>query len=70
MSSKTIMLRALDAIFIAFTVVLLLAAAGVPIDWLLAVMDMSSREFRAFAAFILCGVLLLSHAIATSDSAP
>jgi hypothetical protein len=31
---------------------------------------MSSRELHAFAVFIVFGVLLLSHAIATSDSAP
>jgi putative Ca2+/H+ antiporter (TMEM165/GDT1 family) len=52
------------------TIFLMLIVAGLPVDWLLALLEMSMREFQAFALFIIFGSLLLIHAIATSDSAP
>ena len=67
MTSKMIALRLLDWIFVAFAAILLLAVAGMPLDDLI---GMSSREFRAFDLFMLFATLCLSHAIATSDSAP
>jgi len=72
MTSKTIALKILDAIFIVFTIVLLLVAAGVPMEALPSLVGskMSSREFQAFVLFVLFGTLSLIHAIATSDSAP
>ncbi|WP_035643360.1 hypothetical protein [Bradyrhizobium sp. ORS 375] len=70
MTSKTIALRILDSIFVSATISLLLIVAGVPIDGLLALVDMSLREFQAFALFVIFSSLLLIHAIATSDSAP
>ena len=36
----------------------------------MALLDMSLREFQAFALFVIFGSLILIHAIATSDSAP
>ena len=44
MTSKMLVLRLLDCIVVAFAAALLLAAAGLPLDWLLHVMDMSSRD--------------------------
>ncbi|WP_315722899.1 MULTISPECIES: hypothetical protein [unclassified Bradyrhizobium] len=70
MTSKMIALSILDGIFIAATGFLLLVIAGLPIEWMLALLDMSLREFQAFALFIIFSSLLLIHAIATSDSAP
>ncbi|NPU11941.1 hypothetical protein HL666_14305 [Bradyrhizobium sp. 83002] len=70
MTSKMIALRILDGIFMAATGFVLLVIAGLPIAWMLALLDMSLREFQAFALFVIFSSLLLIHAIATSDSAP
>jgi hypothetical protein len=70
MTSKTIALRILDGVFIGFTMLLMLAVAGLPMGWLLDLVEMSLREFQAFALFVVFAALLLIHAIATSDSAP
>ena len=70
MTSKTVALKILDGIFIGFTLALLLAMVGLPLDRLIDVVDMSSREFEGFGLFMLLGLLSLIHAIASSDSAP
>lgn len=70
MTSKTIALRVLDGVFIGFTLLLMLGVAGLPMDWLLDLVEMSLREFQGFALFVVFAALLLIHAIATSDSAP
>jgi hypothetical protein len=70
MTSKTIALSVLDGIFVASTTGLLLLVAGLPIEWLLNLVDMSSGGFQWFSIFMVFGVLWLIHAIATSDSAP
>jgi hypothetical protein len=63
-------LRILDGIFSAFTTLLLLAVAGLPMEWLLSLVDMSMREFQSFGLFVISAALWLIYAIATSDSAP
>jgi hypothetical protein len=70
MTSKMLALKILDRVFVTVAALLLLVAAGLPADRLLRLVDMSLREFQAFALFILFGTLLLTYAIATSDSAP
>jgi hypothetical protein len=70
MTSKMVALRILDGIFIGVTLVLMLGIAGLPMGWLLDLVEMSLREFQEFALFIVFAALLLIHAIATSDSAP
>jgi len=70
MTSKIVALKILDGLFVAVAALLSLTEAGVPSGWLLRALSMTSREFQAFALFILFGTLLLIHAIATSDSAP
>jgi hypothetical protein len=70
MTSKMVALRILDGIFIGVTLVLMMGIAGLPMGWLLDLIEMSLREFQAFALFIVFAALLLIHAIATSDSAP
>ena len=70
MTSKIFVLRLLDGIFIGFSMVLIMGVAGLPMDWVLNLLDMSSPEFTAFGSFVLFAAILLIHAIATSDSAP
>jgi len=69
MTSKMVALKILDGVFIGFTLSLLLAIVGLPLDLLLDVVDMSPHEFEAFGVFMLFGLLWLIHAIASSDSA-
>jgi hypothetical protein len=70
MTSKTIALSVLDGIFVAFTTGLLLLVAGLPMEWLWDLVDMSSDEFQWFSIFVVFAALWLIHAIATSDPAP
>ena len=70
MTSKTLVLWFLDWIFIGVSTLLVLGVAGLPMDWMLDLLDMSSPEFKAFGIFILFASILLIHAIVTSDSAP
>ncbi len=67
---KILALKILDGIFLTVAALLLLAAVGLPTDWLASMVGMSLPEFQTFALFILFAALLLIHAIATSDSAP
>ena len=69
MTSKTIVLRLLDGIFVGVTMLLVMGVAGLPMDWMLDLLDMSSPQCKAFGFFILFASILLIHAIATSDSA-
>lgn len=68
MISKTIALKILDLIFMALTLLMLLAIAGLPEEWLLRLADMSLREFEWFGSFIVLSSLWLIHAIASSGS--
>jgi hypothetical protein len=70
MTSKTIVLRILDAVAVVFLAVLALSATGLPVEWLPRLFHMSSGEFRGFSFFMAFAAMLLMHAIATSDSAP
>jgi len=70
MTSKMVALKILDGVFIAFALILLLAIIGLPLDILLDLTEMSSREFEGFDLFVLFGLLWLIYEIASSDSAP
>lgn len=70
MTSKTIVLRILDATTVVFLAVLALLATGFPVEWLARLFDMSLREFRGFSFFMAFAAMMLMHAIATSDSLP
>ena len=70
MTSKIVTLKILDGVFIAFALILLLAIIGLPLDILLDLTEMSSREFEGFALFVLFGLLWLIYEIASSDFAP
>ncbi len=68
MMSKMIVLRLFDGIFVGASMLLIMGVAGLPMDWMLDLLDMSSLEFKAFGLFVLFASILLIHAIATSDS--
>jgi hypothetical protein len=70
MTSKMVTLKILDGIFIALALTLLLGIIGLPLDSLLDLIEMSSREFEGFVLFVLFGLLWLIYEIASSDSAP
>jgi hypothetical protein len=70
MTSKMVTLKILDGVFIALALILLLAIVGLPLDILLNLVEMSSREFEGFVLFVLFGLLWLIYEIAASDSAP
>lgn len=70
MTSKTIVLRMLDAIIIAFLAILALSTASLPLGWLPRLFHMPLREFHGFSIFVVSAAMWLMHAIATSDSAP
>ena len=69
MTSKPIVLKLLDGIFVGITMLLVMGVAGLPMDWMLDLLDLSSLEFEVFGFFVLFASILLIHAIATSDSA-
>lgn len=69
MTSKTIVLRVFDGTIVAVTGILILSIAGLPLDWLADLIDLSSCVFCAFAMFFVLSASWLMHAIATSDPA-
>jgi hypothetical protein len=70
MTTKILVQRLLDWIFVGVSMLLVMGVAGLPMDWMLDLLDMSSLEFKAFGLFVLFASILLIHAVATSDSAP
>jgi hypothetical protein len=70
MTSKTIVLKILDMLVMAFLCVLAFSVVGLPMGWMPRLFHMSPREFRDFSIFVVFAAMLLMHAIATSDSAP
>ena len=70
MTSKTIVLKMLDALIIAFLGFLALSMIRLPLGWLPRLFHMSSREFDGFSIFVVSASICLMYAIASSDSAP
>jgi hypothetical protein len=70
MTSKTIVLKILDAITVTFLAVLALSTTGLPLQWLPKLFHMSLRELHGFSMFVVLAAMSLMYAIATSDSAP
>jgi hypothetical protein len=70
MTSKTIILKILDVLIIAFLGLLALSMVRVPLGWLPRLFHMSSREFNGFSIFVVAASMCLMYAIASSDSAP
>ena len=69
MTSRMLVVRLLDWIFIGVTMFLLMGVAGLPMEWTLDLFDMSSAAFRVFGVVVVLASILLIHAIATSDPA-
>ena len=53
MTSKMIVLRLLDGIFVGASMLLIMGVAGLPMDWIFDLLDMSSPEFKAFGILVL-----------------
>jgi hypothetical protein len=70
MTSKAIALRVLDGIFVVFATTLVLFVAGLPMEWVSDLVEMSAPEFRIFSIYVVFAALLMKHAITSSDSAP
>jgi hypothetical protein len=70
MTSKMLVVRLLDWIFVGVTMFLIMGVAGLPMEWMLDLFDMSSAAFKAFGVIVLFASMLLIHAVATSDPAP
>jgi hypothetical protein len=70
MTSKTIVLKILDAITVTFLAALALSMTGLSMQWLPNLFHMPPREFQGFSMFVVLAAMSLMYAIATSDSAP
>ena len=69
MSSKVLILKLLDWTFVGITMLLIMGVAGLPLECMLDLLDMSSVEFKAFGVVLLFASILLVHAVGTSDPA-
>lgn len=58
MTSKTIVLRILDAATVVFLTVLVLLATGLPVEWLPRLFHMTLSEFRGFSFFAAIRIFL------------
>ena len=66
MSQKHKAMRILDAVFIAFTMVLVMAVAGLPFEWLLDLVSRTSVAIEGLALTVASAALGLIYAIAGS----
>ncbi|HEY2249269.1 MAG TPA: hypothetical protein VGH70_17645 [Bradyrhizobium sp.] len=67
MSHKNKAMKVLDAIFIGFTMVLVMAAAGLPVEWLLDLVSKTSLAIEGLALAVASAALGLIYAIAGSE---
>ena len=67
MSQKHKAMRVLDAIFIVFTMLLVMAVAGLPLEWLLDLVSKTSVAIVGLALAVASGAVGLIYAIAGSD---
>jgi len=63
MTSKTVVLRVLDGVFVTFTMVLILWIGGLPIGWISDLIGMPPSELHWFAMFAVFAALWLMPAI-------
>jgi hypothetical protein len=59
-----------DMAFVAFTTMLILWIGGLPLHWLLDLVDLARVELHWLAMLVVFAALWLMRAIATSESAP
>ncbi len=67
MSQKNKAMRILDAVFIAFTMVLVMAVAGLPVEWLLDLVSKTSIAIEGLALAVASAALGLIYAVAGSE---
>src|SRR5262249_34095054 len=63
-------MKILDSIFIAFTMVLVMAVGGLPVEWLFDLLSVTSLALEGVTLIVLCVALGLVYAIASPDSGP
>ena len=67
MSQKNKAMRALDGIFIAFTMVLVMTVAGLPVEWLFDLASKTSLAIEGLAVAAASAALGLIYAVAGSE---
>ena len=67
MSQKHSTMRILDAVFIGFTMVLVMAVAGLPVEWLLDLVSRTSLAIEGLALAVASAALGLIYAVAGSE---
>ena len=67
MSRKNKAMRTLDGIFIAFTMVLVMTVAGLPVEWLFDLASKTSLAIEGLAAAAASAALGLIYAVAGSE---
>jgi hypothetical protein len=67
MSQKNRAMKILDGVFIGFTMVLVMAVAGLPVEWLLDLVSRTSLAIESLALAAASAALGLLYAIAGSE---
>ena len=67
MTPKKKAMNVLDGVFIGFTMVLVMAVGGLPVEWLLDLVSKTSIAIEGVALLVLSAALSLIYAIAGSD---
>jgi hypothetical protein len=60
-------MRILDGLLIGFTMMLVLAVGGLPLEWLLDLVNTASLALEGFALAVLSAAVWLIHAFAGSE---
>jgi hypothetical protein len=67
MSQKNKAMKILDAVFIAFTMMMVMAVAGLPLEWLLDLVSKTSLAIEGGALAVASAAVGLIYAIAGSE---
>jgi len=67
MSQKHKAMRILDAVFVGFTMVLVMAVGGLPVEWLLDLVSKTSLAIEGLALAVAPAALGLIYALAGSE---
>ena len=67
MSQKHKAMRLLDAVFIGFTMVLVMSVAGLPLEWLLDLVSKTSLAIEGISLAVVSAALGLIYTIAGSE---
>jgi hypothetical protein len=67
MSQKHKAMTILDAVFIVFTMTMVMAVAGLPVEWLLDLVSKTSLAIEGLALAVVSAALGLIYAIAGSE---